>query len=318
MTQAVVSTPAGRAPLRVTGGVALRPSVRHSRLPRRVTRLIIAESNHRSLPLRSPADNEFPGGEEMAEKARTFQRVTATDGVFAGGDASSVEHLVAADRSLRDVLAMAAHDLRTPLLTIATYADLIESLDLPREKVAEMSGVIGRQARGLDALIADLVALSQLGGGDNRGEPGLVPLAAAAREAAESAGLGSELSIQVPADLQAWADLNHVHRILTNYLVNARRHAGGRITVTARKVGDRVHIGVIDTGPGVSEELVPRLFDRFTRGATAGDHTGQGLGLAIATRLARLNGGAVWYEPNPPNGARFWVSLPADERAAGL
>jgi two-component system sensor histidine kinase MtrB len=98
-------------------------------------------------------------------------------------------------------------------------------------------------------------------------------------------------------------------RVVSNLLLNAVRHGAPPVTVTAVARDMHLRIVVEDGGPGVSEEMVPSLFERFGRGATTGEG-GSGLGLAIARAYARAHGGDLVYEPGE-RGARFELILPS-------
>ena len=102
--------------------------------------------------------------------------------------------------------------------------------------------------------------------------------------------------------------------MLVNLLVNARQHGLPPVRVEVGSDGRQVEIRVIDAGPGVPTELVPRLFEPFSRAAPSNpDRTtgGAGLGLAIVDALATGSGGHAFYRPPPSGGAIFGVRLPA-------
>lgn len=226
--------------------------------------------------------------------------------------AAAADQLGAANRALKEFLVMAAHDLRTPLTTIMVTAGLLSSRKLSADEVVELSELIARQAENLSALISDLAELGHIELGETKTNPVSVRVGEVIAEAREAAGVVlPPSSVHVPEDLTLWADRVHVRRILVNYLANARNHAGTGISLMARAADGWVEVCVADIGPGVPPEFVPRLFEKFSRGAASAGKPGRGLGLAIVAGLAQLNGGAAWYEPNQPTGARFWVRLPA-------
>jgi two-component system sensor histidine kinase MtrB len=110
----------------------------------------------------------------------------------------------------------------------------------------------------------------------------------------------------VPADLAVVADELAIDRIVSNLLINALRHGAPPIEVAAEQRDGHLCISVTDHGRGVPEELRPRLFERFERGAEA---DGSGLGLAIARAYAQAHGGDLLYERNE-DGPRFELVLP--------
>jgi signal transduction histidine kinase len=105
------------------------------------------------------------------------------------------------------------------------------------------------------------------------------------------------------------ANADRLEQIIVNLLTNAYRYGGETVVMEAAQGDSDVQIAVSDNGDGVDAELVPHLFEPFTRGAKSSDVGGSGLGLTIAQRLARAGGGDLCYEP-AGGGARFVVHLP--------
>lgn len=161
--------------------------------------------------------------------------------------------------------------------------------------------VIVRQARRMERLVKNLVTLSQLDEGTARPEPIPVSVSGAIRQAM---GEDSEdVKVSCPEDLEALIDSDHLHRIVDEFLENARIHGSAPIEVTATASDEMVEIRVCDAGAGPSADLIPVLFDAFTRGA--GSSSGSGLGLSVAKRLAEANGGEVWFRPEDCFGVRL-------------
>jgi two-component system sensor histidine kinase BaeS len=106
---------------------------------------------------------------------------------------------------------------------------------------------------------------------------------------------------------------------VANLVDNAVKYTqrGGRVEVTAWVRGGRAGVTVIDDGPGIPPESLPRVFDRFVRVDAARSRTagGAGLGLAICREIVRAHGGAVWAESEPGEGSRFSIALPTDPTA---
>jgi PAS domain S-box-containing protein len=226
--------------------------------------------------------------------------------------AATAAQLQAANRSLREFLVTAAHDLRTPLTVIVSAAGLLASLERVSPEVADLGEMIQRQGEALHRIIGDFAELGHIELGEVAVNPVRVDVADVATEAAEAAGFDpGEAAAGIPDGIGVWADRSHVRRIITNYLTNALKYGGASIAVIARRAGRCVDIGVIDNGPGVPGDFVDQLFEKFSRHPSGRHQTGRGLGLAIAAGLARANGGNVWYEPNSPGGSQFWVALPA-------
>jgi signal transduction histidine kinase len=120
---------------------------------------------------------------------------------------------------------------------------------------------------------------------------------------------GVDIHAEVPTGVTIQGDRDRLAQILDNLLANALRHGAPPIRVTAEHDRTQVRILVTDAGPGVSESMRPRLFDRFATGRNKG---GTGLGLFIVRELARAHRGDVTYDP-PTQGTpagRFVVDLP--------
>jgi signal transduction histidine kinase len=111
------------------------------------------------------------------------------------------------------------------------------------------------------------------------------------------------------------ADADALERIVQNLVDNAVQHGGPGVSVrvTVEQDDGRVRLTVTDNGPGMPSELVPRMFERFTRGAAgrASDSGGTGLGLAIARQLAESQGGALTAQSELGQGATFTLEFPA-------
>jgi len=109
-------------------------------------------------------------------------------------------------------------------------------------------------------------------------------------------------------------DIDRLEQVFGNLLDNALKHTPreGSVTLRGRHVtAETIEINVIDTGPGISKELLPHVFDRFYRGPGAEDRTGTGLGLAISRQIVLAHGGDVKANGTSGRGAEFTVRLPA-------
>jgi signal transduction histidine kinase len=210
--------------------------------------------------------------------------------------------------AMREFVATASHDLRTPLMSVLGFArSLLQSEhQLSEEQRREFLEAILRGATHASRLVDDLLMLSQIQAGVLPSHPQETAVASAVMEAVLRCGV--DATFQIDIDLAVLVDPHQLERILVNYLTNAARHGEPPISVTAERDGPMVAIGVRDSGRGVPDEFVPRLFTTFARDGTV-TTAGTGLGLSIVRGLAQANGGDAYYESSA-SGTCFGVRLP--------
>jgi two-component system sensor histidine kinase MprB len=208
----------------------------------------------------------------------------------------------------RRLVADASHELRTPLTAARTNVDLLREGNLPPEEARHALEDAAAELDSLTTLVSDLVELSR---GEERKlrveEVQLDDLVASAVERAKSRS-PERLFVTSLAPTSVRVDATLVERAVLNLLDNAVKYSppGAPIEVTVRD-GEVV---VADHGPGIAEEDLPRVFDRFYRAAAARAKPGSGLGLAIVREAAEAHGGRATVE-STSRGARFRLSLPA-------
>ena len=216
------------------------------------------------------------GEDEVAELGRAFN--------------SMAEALERNERARRNMVSDVAHELRTPLTNIRVQLEGVQDGVIPADEKFLRS--LDEEAATLARLVDDLQQLSLADAGALRLELAEVRVADLVERGA------SQVFVDVPDDLVVRGDARRLVQVLRNLVNNARAHARSRVEVRARRVAEGVEIRVIDDGPGVPEEHVPRIFDRFYRVDDSRSRTtgGAGLGLAIAKQLVELHGGRIWYE----------------------
>lgn len=223
---------------------------------------------------------------------------------------------------LRDeVLAVVAHDLRNPLSTIAMQAALLRRRAQPRAGTeAAAGGIIQRAAARMTRLIEDLLDVSRMEAGrlslqqaPLAAGPFLSECAGSQRDLAQAASI--DLQFEAPQELPTlWADRDRLAQVLENLLGNALKFtgSGGRVTIGAEPHEGEVLFWVRDTGPGMSPDQLPHVFDRFWQ---ARPTEGAGLGLPIARGLVEAHGGRIWVESETGKGTTFFFTIPvADGR----
>lgn len=218
-----------------------------------------------------------------------------------------------------EVVAIVAHDLRTPLNAISMGASLLGDESQPDQQKAFMVEIIRRAAVRMDALIGDLLEAGRLDAGRTlRICPAPLPLASVLDQAcqevrASARSKGQTLECELAPDLpQVHADRARLAQVLANLIANAAKFTprGGRIRVSAVADGAEVRVAVTDSGPGLSPEDLPRVFEPYWQ-AQATASLGCGLGLKIARAIVEAHGGRMWVESAPGEGATFLFTLPA-------
>ncbi|RJP46596.1 MAG: HAMP domain-containing protein [Anaerolineaceae bacterium] len=243
--------------------------------------------------------------DEIGELARAFNKMSA--------------ELSRSVNARRQMTADIAHELRTPLSLILGHAEAIHDGVLPPSP--ENFEIIREEAARLDHLVDDLRTLSLADAGELTIQPQTISPARLLEEVAtlyrfqtQTKNLSIDLDIasSLP-DLEV--DPGRMTQVITNILDNAVRHTpeGGTITLAARGTSDGVALSVRDSGPGLSTDDLPRIFDRFYRAdeSRVRYEGGSGLGLAIAKSIVLAHGGQVRAESEQGKGLEIIITLPA-------
>ncbi|HEY8859263.1 MAG TPA: ATP-binding protein [Gaiellales bacterium] len=235
--------------------------------------------------------------------------------------AFDAEALRRSDTVKTAVLRAVSHDLRSPLTAIRAAGDGLEdeTLVLTAEDRRELLDTIRVEVRRLERVIDNLLALSRLQAGAVAPVPEVWTVDDLIYGALDEVGSSTErVNVSVPADAPpVLVDAVQVRQILVNLIDNALKFSPPQSPVSVRVTRTRkeVIIRVIDQGRGVPENELEHVFEPFYRGAPAQDQTGTGLGLAIARGFAEANGGRLWAESRPGQGACFAIALPPAEEA---
>lgn len=231
------------------------------------------------------------------------------------------EEAEAASHLKDDFLTMVSHEIRTPLNAVLGWARILESKKLPPEGAERAIASIGRNAAALAHMIDDLLDTSRILNGAIRLALSPVDLAAVAQGALDAVRpLAATRNVDLAFEDGSGArtvngDAERLQQVIWNLLANAVKFTpeGGRVDVFIESATEHVEVRVVDTGQGISPDLLPHVFERFRQAddATTGRHTGLGLGLGIARYLVELHGGTVQAaSPGVGQGATFTVRLP--------
>ncbi len=229
-----------------------------------------------------------------------------------------------ANRLKNEFVSMVSHELRTPLTSIAGFAEALRDRDdeLVAGEREEFLTIICREAEHLSTLVEDILVVPRI-------EAGRLDLSSRVMDVSEVVaelvpavfppGHRLDIQVSVPKGVKVYADPKRVGQIIRNLLANARNHGGQSIAVEGTYIGTHYQLTVSDNGPGVPADRRTAIFEPFEQGSTGDSrqHSGMGLGLPIARRLAQHMGGELWYESRFPTGSRFCVSFPLSQTHVG-
>lgn len=219
----------------------------------------------------------------------------------------------------KDFVSNVSHELRTPLTSLKALTESLRggALDEP-ETARRFLGHIETEVDALTELVAELLELARI-------ESQQVPLLRAPNDPCEILQKGAErlrlqaeragLSLMVefePALPLIQADPPRLEQVLVNLIHNAVKFTprGGSIQVSAKRADRAVEFSVSDTGIGIAEENISRIFERFYKTDPARNKSGTGLGLAIAKHLVEAHGGRIGVESREGKGSRFYFTIP--------
>ena len=223
------------------------------------------------------------------------------------------------DKMRNDFISYIVHDLRTPLTPMKeALSHIVEGFTgKVNESQEKLLSMCLQQTGLMNRLISNLLDIAKMEAGYFQLARDKVDINHLVHEASDvyssrSLTKGVELKVELlPHETFVYADRDRVFEVLSNLLSNAFKFTDkGSITVSLKQSADRIACSVSDTGRGISEEYVPRLFDKFQQVGKKSKEKGTGLGLPIAKGIVELHGGSIGVKSVPDKGTTFTFTLP--------
>ena len=264
----------------------------------RTARMISAGTIERRVPVKTR-------GDEIDQLAITFNQML-----------DRVETLLTELREMTDNI---AHDLKSPVTRIRGVAEVTLTTGKSLGEYEAMAASTIEDCDRLLDMINTMLLISKTEAGVDKLNLEEIDLTHTVRDACElfrpsAEDKGITLSCETPEKLQVTGDVRMIQRMLSNLLDNGIKYTppGGTVDVSVSKNGQHhVLISIKDTGVGISEPELSRIFERFYRGDQSRSQTGVGLGLSLARAIARAHGGDISVTSAPGQGSTFTVTLPA-------
>lgn len=254
-----------------------------------------------------------PNDEDARELVDAYNAV-------ASGMQSATTQRSEVEGKIRQFVADAGHELRTPLAVIMGYVQLLrQGGRTDTEMSARVFSEIDDQGKRMSVLIQKLLLLTRLESQEPH-DVKIIDAADVAGNVVESfrpLANGAKLALQAQHDSFIQVSESELHEAIGNLIDNALKYApGSNIQAKVRAQGDSVYIAVSDDGPGMSPDVRARAFERFSRGEMGGSISGSGLGLAIVERAVERAGGSVSLESAIGKGTTVELRFPAWQHAA--
>ncbi|MFF4035386.1 ATP-binding protein [Streptomyces sviceus] len=251
------------------------------------------------------------GTDELADLSRTFNHA-------AEALEKRVEDMSARDDASRRFVADMSHELRTPLTAITAVTEILEeeleaesgSMDPMIEPAVRL---VVSETRRLNSLVENLMEVTRFDAGTARLVLDDVDVADQITACIDARAWLDAVELDAERGIHARLDPRRLDVILANLIGNALKHGGSPVRVAVRAADDEVVIGVRDHGPGIPEDVLPHVFDRFYKASASRPRSeGSGLGLSIALENAHIHGGEITAANSPDGGAVFTLRIPRD------
>ncbi|KUO11928.1 sensor histidine kinase [Streptomyces sp. DSM 15324] len=251
------------------------------------------------------------GTDELADLSRTFNRT-------AEALEKRVDDMAARDEASRRFVADMSHELRTPLTAITAVTEVLEEeLDAESGSIDPMIEpavrLVVSETRRLNDLVENLMEVTRFDAGTARLVVDTVDVADQITFCIDARAWLDAVDLDAERGIHARLDPRRLDVILANLIGNALKHGGSPVRVSVRESAEDVVIAVRDHGPGIPEDVLPHVFDRFYKASASRPRSdGSGLGLSIALENAHIHGGEITAANSPEGGAVFTLRLPRD------
>lgn len=260
------------------------------------------------------------------EKATLYRALTqrSSDLQRAYADlARAHEELLRVDEMKTNFLANVSHEIRTPLSSIRSFSEILLTYGGGEEVEREFLTIINSESERLTRLLNDVLDITKIESGRMEWHRDTIDLAALLDETVRTydvpiAQAGLELRREIEANLpEISGDRDRLQQVVGNLLNNAVKFTRqGSITLRAGRMGDEIHVAVVDTGIGIAVADQERIFEKFRQvGEVMTDKPkGTGLGLSICREIMEHHDGRIWVESEKGRGSTFTISLPLAAR----
>ncbi|MFD3519561.1 ATP-binding protein [Streptomyces sp. NPDC058653] len=248
------------------------------------------------------------GTDELADLSRTFNNAAASL-------QKKIDDMSAREESSRRFVADMSHELRTPLTALTAVTEVLEDeADTLDPMIAPAVTLVVSETRRLNDLVENLMEVTRFDAGTARLVLDDVDVADQVTACIDARAWLDAVELDAERGMMVRLDPRRLDVILANLIGNALKHGGSPVRVSVRAVGRELVIEVRDNGPGIPEDVLPHVFDRFYKASASRPRSeGSGLGLSIAMENAHIHGGDITAANAPDGGAVFVLTLPRDD-----
>ena len=269
-------------------------------------------------------EGDLDGRISVKTRASEFQDLARSLNHMAGRFRSDIQELQRMQRVQNEFIGNVSHEVKNPIFAVFGYLEALGSDSLSTEQRKKYAGKGLANLQRLNSLFSDLIEIAKLEYREDLVRPTSFNVQGLISEVGEmldpkAEAKGLELSYDNDA-LEVVADRNRIRQVLVNLIDNAIAYSDeGSVRCRMRRHLDKARIEVVDTGRGIPEDHVDRIFERFYRVDTARSRKegGTGLGLAIVRQILEAHGATIHVESTKGRGTRFWFELPLAEEVVG-